>query len=152
MFVRGSPPDEVSRDQPDLDPRRWNGREGVDYLLDGKNGLPRIARISHELDRRIDETRLPVPIVVNDRGNEITCYYDIPGGQRLSQSITSASNAAFGRGNSDGAHGFRHQFVAERLEHYRLAGFSWTDACLLTSQEIGHWRPESILAYIRQTA
>lgn len=139
------------------DPRRFLGSpEYQTYTVIGKGGLVREIAVPLWLaeqleDRRISSTR------VTDRGIYYASKYDIGLGQAWSQSFSAASNRALGF--STGGHGLRHSFAKRRLQELITAlelinpnndrARIYQDALLLLSQELGHFRPEIVLCYLR---
>ena len=135
------------------DERRWDGKaDGVRYLTTGKNGLPRIVAIRPDLAERLEARRLDQPREICDRKILLQQHYNVPGGKAWSQSFTNAAHAALGDGKSPGGHSLRHAFAQDRVDHYIDAGFGWSDALALVAQEMGHFRPDSTLAYLREEA
>ena len=92
------------------DEQRWEGRDGVRYLVIGKNGLPREIVLRADLADRLEARHLDVPREITDRDVRISQHYNIPGGQAWSQSFTDAAHRALGAGNSPGGHALRHSF------------------------------------------
>lgn len=126
---------------------KWQGREeGVAYSVVGKGGLVREVRIPHDLAAKLEEHRLATPVNVRDRGVIYQQHYDLAGGQRWSNSFSSASTRALGW--STGAHGLRHSYAQERLhELERICPYE--KALETVSQEMGHFRPEITETYLR---
>lgn len=126
---------------------KWKGREeGVPYSVIGKGGLIREVRIPQDLAVQLESHRLPVPERVRDRNVFYMKHYDIQGGQPWSNSFSAASKRALGW--STGAHGLRHAYAQERMDELRR--FCSRDQALETvSQEMGHFRPDITLTYLR---
>ena len=123
---------------------RWHGMpDGVDHVVIGKGGLPRIEQLSHDHAQRLDDRRLPVPRDVTDRGNHYRQVYDIPGGRRWSDDFDRMSKRVLGADNSFGAHALRHGFADERMRHHLDRGLSHKEAEELTAQTLGHFRERS---------
>ena len=82
-------------------------------------------------------------------GGVIGCAiaYDLAGGNAWSKSFQRASVTALGQ--SLGAHSVRHTFAQERMSTHMDSGKDFEGALRLTSQELGHFRPEIALAYLR---
>jgi len=126
---------------------RFTGREGVRYLVTGKGGLIRDIVIDHELARALEERRLDEPRTVRDREINYRVHYDIGGGQAWSQAVSTAAEKALTW--SSGAHGLRHTFAQERINELQANGYSYSEAKLVLSQELGHFRPDVVNAYLR---
>jgi hypothetical protein len=91
--------------------------------------------IDHELAERLENRRLDIPRVVIDRGIHYETYYDIGGGKRFSQSLTSASKRVFGW--SRGALGLRCSYAQERMSELQGALKLYNEALEIVSQEMG---------------
>lgn len=117
------------------------------YAVKGKGGLCRYVAIPDDLAEELEKYRLEFPKTVKDRGIKYERYYDIGGGQALSQSYSAISLRHIGV--SMGLHGLRHNYAQRRLEQLRAGGLSPKDAMLILSQELGHFRPEITLTYLR---
>lgn len=117
------------------------------YTVNGKGGLCRNVAIPLALAERLEKLRLAEPIKYEDRGIFYELFYDIGGGQALSQSFTTASLKALGFSN--GFHGLRHSYAKRRLAD--LINFGLDTECAMTvlSEELGHFRAEIVLAYLR---
>ncbi len=117
------------------------------YTVIGKGGLVREVALDADVARRLELNRLPAPRGVRDRK---ICYqqlYAIGGGQAWSQSFSSASQLVLRW--SAGGHGLRHGYAQLRLEQLQCAGLSWRDALEIVSQEMGHFREDVTLIYLR---
>jgi len=117
------------------------------YTVIGKGGLVREVAVALELALLLEEVRLPEPRGVRDRGIWYQQKFKIGGGQRWSQSFTEASSRVLGW--STGAHGLRHHYAQRRLEELQQRGFIWDDALEIVSQELGHFRRDVTLTYLR---
>ncbi len=140
----------ASERRPDDRPARaekFRGRDGVLYTVHGKGGLVRHVLLPQHLADRLEERRLEAPRRVTDRGVHQQQQYDLAGGQRWSNSYSSASNRALGW--SAGAHGLRHSYAQERMRELQLSGLSRHDALETVSQEMGHFRPDITEVYLR---
>jgi len=127
---------------------KFEGREGgQSYTVVGKGGLAREIRIPEAVAERLEATRLPEPQQVTDRGVYYQQHYEIGGGKAWSQSFSSASSRGLGRSN--GAHGVRHSFAQERMKELGQAGYDRQSSLEITSQEMGHFRPEITEVYLR---
>lgn len=133
--------------------RNWNPNLYVGkshwhrYTVIGKGGLCREIRIPDKISSLLESRRRQTPAKVNDRGIAYKTYYDIGGGKNWSMSVTTLSKKYLGWSN--GAHGFRHSYVQNRVREIQLLGFRHKDAKAIVSQEIGHHRPGIINAYLR---
>jgi len=87
------------------------------------------------------------PTTVFDRGIKYLKIYNINFGQAFSQTFTRASKKALGL--SHGAHGLRHSYVKRRISKLLELGYSLSDAMLVVSQEVGHFRPLITMCYMR---
>jgi len=125
---------------------KFEGREGQSYTVEGKGGLCREIRIPSHLAEKLEGVRLPEPQQVTDRGVHYQQHYDIGGGQRWSNSFSAASNR--GCGWSRGAHGMRHSYAQERMSELQQE-YPRDEALRITSQEMGHFRPEITEVYLR---
>lgn len=118
------------------------------YTVIGKGGLRRHIALPIVLSKLLGDFRREFPKVVTDRRIPYeNCYYDVGGGQALSQSFSEASMRAIG--TSLGLHGLRHNYAQRRLIQLKATGLSSADAMLILSQELGHFRPEITLTYLR---
>ena len=143
--------DKMARHEDKWQPERFHGMpEGVDYVVVGKGGLPRIEQLSHDHAERLEARRLPVPRDVTDRGNNYRQFYGIPGGRRWSDDFDRMSKRVLGW--NLGGHALRHDFADDRMKHHRDRGLSDTEAEELTAQTLGHLRERSTRAYLRGEA
>lgn len=126
---------------------RFQGREGVRYLVTGKGGLKREVLLSQQTAEQLEARRLDAPRSITDRGIYYQQYYDINGGNRWSASFTAASNRALGW--STGAHGLRHAYAQERLEELQRQRMNYYEAREVISQELGHFRGDVVETYLR---
>jgi len=117
------------------------------YTVEGKGGLCRNVAIPIALAERLEMRRLAAPVKCKDRGIFYESVYDIGGGQALSQSFISASKKALGFSN--GFHGLRHSYAKRRLADLIGFGLDTEDAMKILSEELGHFRVEIVLAYLR---
>lgn len=140
-------------DEAEVDDRSWHselfvGLKDFDkYIVTGKGGLSRYVPIPKCFSESLASKRLDPARRLRDRTVFYDAHYDIGFGQAFSQSVTSASNAALGYSN--GAHGFRHSYAKWRIDTLRKLGFSFAEALLIVSQEMGHFRPDILFAYLR---
>jgi len=126
---------------------KFEGRMGQSYTVTGKGGLTREIRVPDSLSARLEAHRLAEPQRVTDRGVHYIQHYEIGGGKAWSQSFSSASSRGLGRSN--GAHGVRHSFAQERMRELGQAGYDRQSSLEITSQEMGHFRPEITEVYLR---
>ena len=132
----------------DWDSRRFRGLSNYRiYVVTGKGGLQREVAIPISLAVALELLRLDEPKHVVDRGIFYKTHYDIGFGQALSQSFTTASKKSIGY--SRGAHGLRHSYAKNRTSCLMSMGFSFAEAQLIVSQELGHFRPDITIAYYR---
>jgi len=140
-------------EQPVSNHRTWGsdrffGRtEYVRYSVNGKGGLIREVAIPPALADRLEASRRKVPLERSDRGVKLKSYYDLPGGQALSATWSSASHHELGW--SAGIHGLRHNYAQERMDELQGSGFSYDDALTIVSQEMGHFRGDITETYLR---
>jgi integrase len=133
-------------DHREWSPLRFRGlTDFVIYLVVGKGGLTREIALSRELSDLLLTRERPTPIIVRDREVNYESWFDIGGGQALSQSFTRASKLALGW--SSGLHGLRHSFARRRMATL-LTLFPPREALLILSQELGHFRPAATLCYL----
>lgn len=136
-------------------PERFQGREGVRYIVTGKGGLKREVLLSRETAERLEERRLGAPREVVDRGIRYRPVYDLGGGNRWAVSFSAASERALGW--SRGAHGLRHGYAQERLRELqglrdaegKPVGLDYREAKEVVSQELGHFREDIVNTYLR---
>ncbi len=132
----------------DWDPRRFAFMQDiVVYSVRGKGGLARNIAISVELAEQLERRRLPNPILRRSRGVNYLSNYEIGGGASFSQSFSTASSKALGFSN--GAHGLRHSYAQRRLLELKSGGIDSLSAMEIVSQELGHFRLDIVLAYLR---
>ncbi len=117
------------------------------YSVNGKGGLIREVRLSPELARRLELHRLPTSVQVRDRAVFYDKKYDINGGKKFSNAFSAASKRTLGYSN--GAHGIRHTYAKTELGRYQQRGVPFVDAKTIVSQELGHFRPDIVDAYLR---
>lgn len=126
---------------------RFQGREGVRYIVQGKGGLVREVYLPQALAARLEATRLDTPQPVTDRGIHYQQHYRISGGHAWSQAFSAASRIALGW--SAGAHGLRHSYAQTRMDELQERGYSYSDAREIVSQELGHFREDITEVYLR---
>ena len=141
----------LEKNPADLRPKtaqKFTGRAGdtVAYSVHGKGGLTREVRLPVALAEQL-EARAIEPLKMTDRGVHYLQHYDLAGGQRWSNSFSTASKRALGW--SRGAHGLRHSYAQERMNELQKTGLSQDVALETVSQELGHFRPEITKVYLR---
>lgn len=133
--------------------RQWDDRlfagmtNFTRYVVKGKGGLLRYVAIPNALAVELEARRLESPRTEVDRKITYKSVYDLGGGQAFSQSFAAANERA--GITSRGAHGLRHSYAKRRFDQLKQAGFSTEDALRILSQELGHFRPEIVLTYLR---
>lgn len=131
------------------DERMFAGRapDAVYYLTTGKGGLTRIVCLDAPVAEALEQARLPAPVEVVDRGVRYSeVLFSISGGNRWSASWGRASVRALGW--SEGGHALRHTFVATRMATLtQELNYSYDDARLICSNELGHFRVDVMAAY-----
>lgn len=123
---------------------RFAGRDGVRYVVTGKNGLAREVMMPAALSERLEALRLAEPRERIDRKVLYTQHYDLGGGNAWSVSFSSASKRALGW--SSGGHGGRHAYVAER-DRELANRMPREQANRIVAEEMGHFRPEITEVY-----
>jgi integrase len=127
---------------------RFAGRECVAiYTVEGKGGLCREVAIDRELAIKLEERRLDEPKTAYDRGIGYKQHYDLGGGKQWSDSFSKAAQRELGW--SEGAHGLRHQYAQSRVSTLQKNGYDYVNALEVVSQEMGHFRPDITLVYLR---
>lgn len=145
LFTLNYPEQQAADNRPAL-MSKFEGIEGQIYTVQGKGGLIREVLISHHLAEQLEQQRLVQPRLIEDRGIYYQQHYTIGGGKSWSSSVSKASFRAFGW--SHGAHGLRHSYVQQRLDEL-LNHYPYDTALATISQEIGHFRLEITLTYLR---
>lgn len=128
--------------------RKFSGlrESSVGYTVRGKGGLVREVRLPLPLAKRLEARRLSEPRRVTDRGVHYRQHYELGGGQPWSKSFSAASKTALGW--SRGAHGLRHAYAQQRLAALQR-DLPREAALVVVSQEMGHFRPDITLIYLR---
>lgn len=119
----------------------------IKYVVTGKGGLIREVAIPKSLAERLEMMRLDAPRTVRDRNVVYQQRYAIGGGQALSQAFSAASKAVLGY--STGLHGVRHGYAQQRHYETQKVFGDPERALRVVSQELGHFRPEITLVYLR---
>lgn len=127
--------------------KKFLGRGGVSYTVQGKGGLVREIKLAEELAEILESRRLAEPVTVTDRGIHYQQYYAISAGQSWSRSFSNASTRALGW--SAGSHGTRHSYAQERMAELQDYGCSYDESLEVVSQEMGHFRAEITKTYLR---
>ena len=127
--------------------KRFDGRSGVRYTVEGKGGLIREVMISKALSEKLEVVRFPSPRTIFDRDIKYQTLYNIGGGKNWSQSVSAASRRELGWSN--GAHGFRHSYAQERMEELQSRGYNFEVAKGIVAQEVGHFASSTTEAYLR---
>lgn len=127
--------------------KKFLGRGGVSYTVQGKGGLIREVKIASELAEMLESRRLAEPVAVTDRGIYYQQCYAISAGQAWSRSFSNASTRALGW--SAGSHGTRHSYAQERMSELQDYGCSYDESLEVVSQEMGHFRSEITKTYLR---
>ncbi len=118
------------------------------YAVTGKGGLIRAVSIDDELVQLLEELQFEQPIEFTDRDIHYDCYYGVGGGKNWSSSFNQMSNKLCGFSN--GAHGLRHSYAQKRMEQLlEFTHLTFDDRLEIVSQELGHFRPEITLVYLR---
>lgn len=125
---------------------KFKGLEGEKYTVKGKGGLIREVIIPSHLAEKLEQHRLDQPQRVVDREINYEARYDIPGGQKWSNSFTKAAERSLGW--TAGAHGLRHTYAQERMNDLQNTE-KYEMALAIVSQELGHFRPDITLVYLR---
>ena len=126
---------------------RFIGLEGILYTVEGKGGLCREVMIPTALANKLEANRLEKSITVYDRGVKYEQQYDIGGGKQWTDSFRLASIRALGW--TTGAHGLRHTYAQLRVIAVQMENYSFEQAKLVVSQEMGHFRASVIDEYLR---
>lgn len=125
---------------------KFKGMDGEKYTVQGKGGLIREVVIPSHLAEKLEQHRLDQPKQIIDREVHYQSKYDIPGGQRWSNSFTKAAERSLGW--TTGAHGLRHTYAQERMGQLQKTE-TYQTALAVVSQELGHFRPDITLVYLR---
>ncbi|WP_334033703.1 hypothetical protein [Burkholderia gladioli] len=132
----------------DWRPERFDGRGDVArYTVVGKGGLVREVALVTALADRLEAVRLEAPRAVYDREVRYEQHYDLAGGRQWADSFTKAAERALGW--TEGAHGVRHTYAQLRMNTLQSKGYDYRDALGIVSQEMGHFRPDVTLVYLR---
>lgn len=141
-----------SSEQPASGHRQWRDERfenmvGERYTVVGKGGLIREVVIPTPLAERLEAVRLAGSVTVTDRGVHYQTSYALAGGNSWSASFTRASQRAVEF--SAGAHGLRHGYAQRRMDSLQRHGQPYQSALEIVSQELGHFRRDITLVYLR---
>lgn len=127
---------------------RFSGRqEDAEFVVHGKGGLHRAARLSPEEACELMDQLRPHAVTVVDRKVRHTSHFDLLGGSNFSSQFSRLSMALFGF--SHGAHGLRHSFAQARLHELMCTGLTYAVALNVLSNELGHFANSNTFAYLR---
>jgi integrase len=127
-------------------PDDFNILNGKIYTVIGKGGLIREVLIPNDLAEELEKKRLKKTRKVRDRRAYHYPIYDVAGGNNLSSCFTRASQRALGW--STGIHSLRHDYAKSRLKTLFNMFNDFELARLITSQELGHFRPQITNTYL----
>ena len=127
--------------------KRFSGRNGEAYTVVGKGGLIREIRLPSHLARALENVRLTEPRTIVDRNIKYRQHYHLTGGVYFSFIFGKTSKAVLGW--STGAHGLRHGYAQDRMDELLELGFTRTERMGVISQELGHFRPDIVIEYLR---
>ena len=116
-------------------------------IENGKGGLHRPVGLNDACFTQLMKYKLPEKKWITDRGVDRQTWFDLPGGQRISQAFSEASSKALHE--SMGIHGLRHSYAQARYAVLRKAGYSHVEALSIITQELGHFRSDITLGYFR---
>lgn len=126
---------------------KFDGRSGSIYTVKGKGGLIREVQLPLDLSDQLEGRRLDTAAFKVDRGiNYKDVKYDIGAGNALSKAFNRAAKKVLGR--SSGIHGVRHTYAQERMNEL-MKYCSYDNALETVSQELGHFRKEITLVYLK---
>jgi len=117
------------------------------YLVTGKGGLVREVAIPNQLSIVIERTRFDFPKIVYDRGIKYESFYRLGYGKALSESFSRASQKILNW--STGLHGLRHTYAQGRMFKLINLSVNYEIALKIVSEELGHFRPNITLCYLR---
>ena len=99
------------------------------------------------LAKELELRHLQEPVTLRNRGINHQQHYDITAGQSFSHIFTEASVKYLGW--STGAHGLRHGYAQMRMDELHTGRFTRQERMEIVSQELGHFRPDIVKAYLR---
>ena len=137
----------VGEHSPQIVKQTISGRSGEAYTVVGKGGLVREIRLSGQLAKELERTRLSEPRIVVDRGIKYRQHYNLSGGVYFSFIFGKTSKEVLGW--STGAHGLRHGYAQDRMSELLELGFARAERMGVISQELGHFRPDIVIEYLR---
>lgn len=117
------------------------------YTVVGKGGLVRPVKIPNHLAEELETFRVNRSITKTDRGIFYQSFYRLCGGQLLSQIFSVASKKQMGW--SRGLHGLRHSYAQNRMRTLMAHGHEYSFCLSIVSRELGHYRSQITLAYLR---
>lgn len=144
-------------EQPRSSHREWRsdlhaGIEGRLFTVVGKGGLIREIKVPVDLAERLEALEAAhhaaaATKIIIDRHVRYESLYGI-GGHAWSQSFSAASNRALGW--SAGGHAVRATWACARVEQLQSMGYGIDDAKSITSQNLGHFRPDVLEYYLER--
>jgi integrase len=138
----------VKEQTPDIRPSdslKFSHRDGEIYTVVGKGGLIREVLIPSKLAQQLERHKLNEPVKVTDRNIYYQQHYNVAGGQNWSVSFSKTSSRVLGW--SRGGHGLRHSYAQERMKE--ITKIEYERALKIVSQEMGHFRANITLTYLR---
>jgi integrase len=117
------------------------------YTVKGKGGLIRAVAIRCDHAEQLEKFRTAEAGQKTERGTNYQPFYAIGGGHAFTESFSRASKVALKFSN--GAHGLRHTYAQNRVKTLIANGINAVDTLEIVSQELGHFRPEVVLTYLR---
>lgn len=124
---------------------RFDGLEGIRYLVTGKGNLTREIMIPSHLAEILETLRLPQEVTIVDRGIIYNVAYDLGGGNAWSTSFTRASNKTFDW--SLGGHALRFMYARRRMASLSYK-YPYLEALEIVSQEMGHFDRNKTKVYL----
>ncbi len=128
---------------------KFQGLEkAVSFTVVGKGGLIREVRLPLGLANALEKQRLTHPVAIKDRNVNYLKHYDIAGGKSWSSNFSKTSKNTLGWSN--GGHGCRHAYAQNRMTQLtQQHNKTFCQALTIVSQELGHFRPEITMTYLR---
>ena len=109
--------------------------------------MVREIRLSGQLAKEFERTRLSDPRIVVDRGIKCRPHCNLSCGIYFSFIFGNTSKEVLGW--STGAHGLRHGYVQDRMTELLDIGLTRAERMGVISQELGHFRPDIVIEYLR---
>ena len=103
--------------------------------------------LANWLAKELERTRLSEPRIVVDKGIKYSQHYNLSGGVYFSFIFGKSSKEVLGW--STGAHGLRHGYAQDRMSELLELGFARAERMGVISQELGHFRPDIVIEYLR---